>query len=327
MHPSFHDSISLRWEHSTPRFEPVPLKDLSWSIADAGTLHGAILVERFRTYAGKLLDLSDHKIRLNDGASQLSIDMSSIAVEWEPQCKRLIELNHDLVQGHGDVSIVLLLSPGEPFPGHSLGTRPTCMMHLSQLPFAKLDKWYSQGTDLWIGSQHAVPSTCWSSQIKSRSRLPYFLSDAKAVAERPDALAVLTTTRGSISDTSVANLLMVDSKGEIASPPREDILVGCTLLALERLLLKNDVRIQYRDIEANELASASEIILTGSSGGVWFAGFLDGVRIGTTDRLMTRMLTELWKKHVGVDFVAQAAQCCRPSESNPGCELTPLFDR
>lgn len=311
MHPSFHDSISLRWEHSTRRFEPVPLKDLSWSIADAGTLQGAILVERFRTYAGKLLDLSDHEIRLNHGANQLSIVMSSIAVDWVPQCKRLIELNHDLVQRNGDVSIVLLLSPGEQFPGHLLGKHPTCMMHLSQLPFAKLDKWYNLGTDLTIGSQHAVPSTCWSNQIKSRSRLPYFLSDAKAAAEQPDALAVLTTTRGTISDTSVANLLMVDCKGGIVSPPRKDILVGCTLLALERLLLKTNSRIQYRDIETKELASATEIILSGSNGGVWFAGSLDGVRIGTKDRLMTRMLTELWEKHVGLDFVAQAAQRCR----------------
>ena len=321
MHPPFHDSISLRWEHSTRRFKPVLLKDLSWSIADAGTLHGAILVERFRTYAGKLLDLSDHKNRLNHGANQLSIDMSSIAADWESQFIRLIELNHDLVQGHGDVSIVLLLSPGEPSPGHSLGTRPSCMMHLSQLPFAKLNNWYNLGSDLWMGSQHVVPGTCWSNQIKSRSRLPYFLSDAKAVAEQSDALAVLTTTRGTISDTSVANLLIVDSKGGIASPPREDILVGCTLLAVEKLLLKNDVRIQYRDIEPKELASASEIILTGSSGGVWFAGALDGVRIGTQrDRSMTRMLMELWKRHVGMDYVAQAAQYCRPSGSNPGCE-------
>ncbi len=320
MHPSFRDSISLRWEHSTRQFEPVPSKDLSWSIADAGTLYGAILVERFRTYAGKLLDLSDHKNRLNHGARQLTIDMSSVAIDWEPQCKQLIELNQDLVQGHGDVSIVLLLSPGENFPGLSLGTRPTCLMHLSQLPFAKLDKWYNQGTDLSIASQHAVPSTCWSNQIKSRSRLPYFLSDAKAVAEQSDALAVLTTTRGTISDTSVANLLMVDSKGGIASPPREDILVGCTLLAVEKLLLKNDVRIQYREIEAKELASASEIILTGSSGGVWFAGSLDGVRFGTRDRPMARMLTELWKKHVGMDYVAQAGKCGRLVGSNPNCK-------
>jgi branched-subunit amino acid aminotransferase/4-amino-4-deoxychorismate lyase len=108
----------------------------------------------------------------------------------------------------------------------------------------------------------------------------------------------------------------MDSKGGIASPPKEDILVGCTLLAVEKLLLKNDVRIQYRDIEAKELASASEIILTGSSGGVWFAGSVDGDRIGTSDRPMTRLLTELWKKHVGMDYIAQAAQCGRPYGNN-----------
>lgn len=307
MHTSFHDSIALRLDHSTRQFETVPLRDLSWSIADAGTLHGAILVERFRTYGCRLLDLADHKVRLSHGASQFAIDDSSIAFDLEENANRLLESNRDLVHRCDDVSVVVLLSPGVQLQNNILGSRPTCMMHLSPLPFTKLARWYTQGTHLSIGSYRAVPGSCWPNQMKSRSRLPYFLSDAEATATQSDSLAVLTTTRGSISDTSAANLLLVDGKGEFVSPPKEDILVGCTLQSIERLLNTNRVRIHYRDIEPKELLRASEIILTGSSGGIWPARSIDGTRIGSgSGRPKLRMLTELWKEHVGMDFVSQA---------------------
>ena len=307
MHSSFHDSIALRLDHSTRQFETVPLQDLSWSIADAGTLYGAILVERFRTYGCALLDIADHKARLLHGASQFAIDASSIAFDLVENSNRLLESNRELVQRCGDVSVVVLLSPGEQLQKNAFGSRPTCMMHLSPLPFAKLARWYTQGTDLSIGSYQAVPGCCWPNQIKSRSRLPYFLSDARAIATQSDSLALLTTTRGSISDTSVANLLLVDGKGEFVSPPKDDILVGCTLQSIERLLNTNSVRIHYRDIQTEEISRASEIILTGSSGGIWFAKSIDGKRIGSGGgRPKLRMLTELWKEHVGMDFVVQA---------------------
>ena len=309
MHPTFHSSLALRLDHSTGLFEPVPLRELVWSVMDAGPLFGAILVERFRTYGFKLLELEDHVTRLNLGASHFSIDASTITSELTANAKRLLDLNRDLVLECGDVGVVLLLSPGEQLLDNSLGKRPTCMMHLSQLPFTKLNQWYKNGTDLWIGSYHSVPSSCWPNQIKSRSRLPYFLSDAASSAKQANSLSVLTTTRGTISDTSVSNLLLVDDKSDFVSPPKEDILIGCTLLAVERLLNSNGIQILYRDIEPKELASASEVILTGSSGGVWSASSINGTRIGLDyGQPKLRLLTDLWKSHVGMDYIEQTAK-------------------
>lgn len=307
MHPSFHNSLALRLDHSTCRFESIPLQDLAWSVTDVGTLFGAILVERFRTYGSKLLDLDDHVRRLNLGACHFAIEASSLASELAANAIRLLDLNRDLVHRCGDVSVVVLLSPGEQLQDNALNKRPTCMMHLSPLPFAKLSHWYKNGTALSIGSYQTVPSSCWPNQIKSRSRLPYFLSDVTSSAKQADSLAVLTTTRGTISDTSVANLLLVDGKGVFVSPQKEDILTGCTLQAVERLLKNNNIQVHFRDIEPEELSRASEIILTGSSGGVWFASSINGTRIGSNNgQPSLRMLTKLWKEHVGIDFVEQA---------------------
>ena len=309
MHPSFHNSFALRLDHSTCQFESVQLQDLAWSVTDSGTLYGAILVERFRTYGFKLLELNDYVTRLSLGAQYFSVDASILTSELTAIANRLLDLNRDLVHQCSDVGIVVLLSPGEHLLDNALGKRPTCMMHLSPLPFAKLNQWYKNGTDLSIGTFQAVPSACWPNQIKSRSRLPYFLSDATSTAKQADSLSVLTTTRGTISDTSVANLLLVDRKGEFVSPPKEDILTGCTFQAVERLLNDNNIQIHYRDIEPNELATASEVILTGSIGGVWSASSINGTRIGLNhDQPKLRMLTNLWKTHVGMDYVEQAAK-------------------
>ena len=309
MHPSFQSSFALRFDHSTRQFESVRFQDLAWSVTDAGTLYGAILVERFRTYGFKLLEINDYEARLSHGAQHFSIDASSITSELTANANRLLDLNRDLVHQCGDVGIVVLASPGEFDQDNSLGNRPTCMMHLSPLPFEKLNQWYKDGTNLWISTLQAVPNACWPNQIKSRSRLNYFLSDATSTAKRADSLSVLTTSRGTISDTSVANLLLVDEKGHFVSPPKEDILTGCTLLAVEKLLKKNNIQIQFRDIEPKEFESACEVILTGSTGGVWSARSINGTRIGLDNgQPKLRLLTDLWKTHVGMDFVEQAAK-------------------
>lgn len=308
MHPSFNNSIALRWDHPTQSFGSILRKELSWSVSDAATLYGALLVERFRTYGGKHLDLTDHKERLLLGASQFAIDVPTVISEFDANAARLLELNKSVVQHMGDVGMVFLLSPGETSDGTTpLGTRPTCMMHLIELPYRKFAKWYTDGTDLSLGSNRVVPSDCWSNQLKSRSRLPYFLSDAVAAKNNANSLAVLTTMRGTVSDTSVANLIVVDSSGQFISPKMEDILVGRTLRVVERLLQKCDIAIQFRDVQPSDLANASEVLLTGSTGGVWFANTFDGLQIGTAnERRQYKKVSQLWKEHVGMDYVAQA---------------------
>lgn len=306
---SLHDSIALRFDHASQNFEPVPLQQLSWALDDIGTLYGAILVERFRTYGSKCIDLSDYRTRLEFGAKQLGIALPSQVADLAKCATQLLELNTSCLQGNRDVSVVVLVSPGVPSPQNPYGSRPTCMMHLSELPFPKLHDWYQNGTYLSLAPFQLVPNQCWPSQMKTRSRLPYLLSDASVSGANSKSLALLMTTKGSIADTSVANILMIDKASNIISPPKEGYLVGCTLLAMERLLKRANIAITYRDIDPAELFEASEVLLTGSSGGIWFAGFINGRRIGQdSTRPRYHQLAELWKDFVGIDFVAQASQ-------------------
>ncbi len=311
MPASFRESLALRLDADSQRFECVPLNSLSWSVHDAGTMYGAILVERFRTYGGRMFDLDDRSDRLFRSAGFLTIESQFIASQFEANCQRLLDLNRELVELSGDVSIVVLLSPGEMVEktnGHS----PSCMFHLSPLPFGKLASWYQHGTPLTMGRYCSVPTQCWPTQIKSRSRLPYLLSASNAPESQPESLAVLKTVRGTIADTSVANLLVVHQDNTIASPGNGEILLGCSLRLAERLLSHVGKSVEYRDILESDLVSAREIILTGSSGAVWNAISLDGRVIGGGARgEVVGILTELWKNHVGMDFVDQAIQLAK----------------
>lgn len=309
MQPTFRDSIAFRWNHSTRRLESVPSKDLSWSVSDAGTLYGAILVERFRSYGSKIVDISHHESRLLSGATHLGINVESLSIDIKTSAEALLAINPELVEQQEDVSIVLLMSPGELSADAVYGNKPTLMMHLSPLPFAKLNGWYQVGVDVVLDTHQVVPNNCWPNQIKCRSRLPYFLSDPIGNHRNKNSLAVLRTANGCLADTSVANLLLIDHRGDWISPKKEDILVGCTLQVIEQLLAKQKIPIQYRDVTVSMLHEAHEVILTGSSGGIWFARSWDGVMKQTPrNPSKTGQLTELWKQYVSFDFVAQAAR-------------------
>ena len=306
MAASFHSSLALRLNANTLRFESVPIEKLAWSINDIGTLYGAILVERFRTFGGRLINLEDRIDRLFSSARLLGIQSKSIAEQYGTICQQLLDVNRKLVEESGDVGVVTLLSPGEPKEGAS-GQSPTCMLHLSPIPFEKLARWYKLGTSLRTGSQSVVPGECWPTQIKTRSRLPYFLSDSKVEVIESESLAVLRTVRGRVADTSVANILVVDQDGRIMSPCRDDILLGCTLRQTERLLASMGKTIEYCDLLELDLADAREVILTGSGGIVWRASSFNGNAInnGLTGEIAL-MLTDLWKAYAGIDFIEQA---------------------
>jgi branched-subunit amino acid aminotransferase/4-amino-4-deoxychorismate lyase len=308
MHVSFRKSAAFRYNVDDCAFEEVSCDQLSWSLTDVGTMYGAILVERLRTYGGNLVDVQDHSDRMIRSASALGINPALVASQFEPLCVKLLDQNRELISRSGDVGLVLLLSPGE-LESRECGVwkRPTFMAHLSPLPFGKLAQWYEGGVKLNRGSHSVVPSSCWPTQMKTRSRLPYLLSDLGIDSTQTDSLAVVPTLKGTVADTSVANLIMIDREGNLHSPPKSDILVGCTFSRVESLLAKHGVEITFRDIEFDELLHASEIVLTGTNGGVWHAHSFEG-KVFENKQVGSRVqwMTKLWQQHVGFDFVAEA---------------------
>lgn len=309
MNPAFLNSVGLRWEASTESFDELPLRAMTWSVLDCGPLYGAFLVERIRTFGGKLprgmfSTLERHLHRLSRGLDLLHIDFQSVMPRLPETLERLIELNSDLVAREGDVSLVLVVSPGsmETSEGRVQG-----MLHLLPLPWRRMKVWLTSGADLVPTQIASGAGECLPGSIKSRSRLNYFLADLEAVEHGDASLSVLSTSNGFVSDTSVANVLLVTSGGEIVSPPKEKIVVGTSLEVAEIWLRERGESIVFRDVAFQELESASEVLLLGNSACVWHAESMQGELIATGESgPVCRWLQKRWVDEVGFDWLGQA---------------------
>ena len=91
---------------------------------------------------------------------------------------------------------------------------------------------------------------------------------------------VLLDERGNLTEGPTANLFMVDGNGELATPPASKVLLGITRDSIINLAPAAGLECAERDIAADELASASEVFLSGTSAGVWPVVRIDGQQVG-----------------------------------------------
>jgi branched-subunit amino acid aminotransferase/4-amino-4-deoxychorismate lyase len=312
--PAFRNSQALRWNSALRLWEPIALDECGWSLHDAGALYGAMVVERFRTLGGRLFDIQDRWERFSLGLQVLEVDFELSQSNFEEAFLRLLELNHDLVAVAGDVSLVAVASPGE-LEGDTSG--PTIVFHISPVLWTRLASWYRFGTPLFLSSYSAVPDSCWPTQMKTRSRLPYYLSELELAKKQRlsldrslvEPLPLLKTIHGTIADTSLANIVIVDKHGVVRSPTLESVLEGCSLKLATRLLRQIKIDLIRSDVTLLDLHQAREVWLTGSSGCIWRASSLDGRELGT-DKAFTLFgkLKAEWMRHVGHDFEQQAIE-------------------
>jgi branched-subunit amino acid aminotransferase/4-amino-4-deoxychorismate lyase len=312
--PAFRNSQALRWNSALRHWEPIALDECGWSLHDAGALYGAIVVERFRTLGGRLFDLPDRWERFSLGLQVLNVDFELSQPNFEKAFLRLLELNRDLVAVAGDVNLVAVASPGELGDDQS---GPTVVLHVSPLSWTRLASWYRFGTPLFLSNYSAVPDSCWPTQMKTRSRLPYYLSELELGKKQRtsldrslvEALPLLKTSHGAIADTALANIVIVDKHGMVRSPAIESVLEGCSLKLATRLLRKIKIDLIRSDVTLPDLYEAREVWLTGSSGCIWRASSLDGRDLGA-DKAFTLygQLKAEWVRHVGHDFEQQAIE-------------------
>ncbi len=285
-------SVALQSRPDDGEFESVPYRSLAWPIDDIGVTHGAILVERLRTMGGRIVYVDEKRSRLARAAEYLGIRLAFDERSFGPLCTRLLEDNRSIVEQLPDVGIVILVSPG------------ICMLHLAPIDFAKLARWYRGGAALVVSEQTPIPSSCWPHWLKTRNRLHYWMADRAAAHRRSDALGLLRSSRGTMADTSIANILVVDAEGTIASPKRQDMFPGSSLTIAEQLLKGLGYTFEYRDIPENELRDASEVMMTGSTGCVWPVGWIDGVEFLVGP--IYRALVSAWIDRIEFNFVEQA---------------------
>ena len=234
-------------------------------ISDLGFRQGATAVERLRTYRGDIFHPQAHLDRWQRTVDTIGIEGLPLRAAIEVLMDELIARNQSFADAVGDFGITLFATPGS-----IGGDAPTFGMHLNAIDHEAVGAKRTRGQILEITDVCQPPPNSWPRSIKVRSRLHYYLADEIAAARQSGAIGVLIDSDGSLTDTSVANLAIVES-GTIVTPPPERVLGGITQQVVERLARDAHLPWDHVSITPERLVAADEVLLMGTDGGLWFA--------------------------------------------------------
>jgi branched-subunit amino acid aminotransferase/4-amino-4-deoxychorismate lyase len=265
---------------------------------------GVTVSERLRTFGGKLFRLSQHLRRLDHSLEIVGVDIGLNHAQLTEIAERLVAHNRALLDEGDDLGLVLFASPGSPAAG-----RPTLCLYTDPLPFGQWAELYERGQPLAIVDVRQVPATCWPPELKCRSRMHYYLADREAARKFPGSRAVLLDQEGYVSEASTANVLVVHEGEGLVSPPERRILPGVTLGVNEELAAAAGIPFARRDLTAEDLRDADELLLCSTSPCIWPALEIDGRAVGNgrPGPVLKRLLAA-WRELVGIDLPAQAAR-------------------
>jgi branched-subunit amino acid aminotransferase/4-amino-4-deoxychorismate lyase len=304
-------------ESAAARAEPIaylngrwlPVSQAGVTIFDGGFMLGATVAEQLRTFGGKLFRLDMHLDRLERSLGIIGVDPGLRRSEFAQIATDLAARNHKLLDPADDLGLTMFVTPG-PYAAYAAAAThfgPTVCIHTQPLAFANWADKYHAGDALVVSEVMQVPAACWPAELKCRSRMHYFLADRAARQRQPGARALLLDERGFVTEASSANLLVHYRDVGLVSPPKERILPGVTVAVLEELAGRLGIAFSHRDLTADDVAAADEVLLSSTSPCVWSVTRLNGQPIADGQPgPIARRVREAFSRLVGLDIEAQA---------------------
>jgi len=251
----------------------LPRRSMALSVDDAGFRQGVTAVERLRTYGGSPFELGAHLDRWEMTVAELRIGGVPVRNTIIVLLGELFRRNAELVSAEGEVGVTMFATPG------SGGDRATFGMHLDRIDPERVATLHATGQPLVVTDVVQPPPGSWSRGIKVRCRLHYYLADLAARDQDSAALGVLLDLDGTVTETSVANVAIVESS-DLVSPPPGRVLGGVTQGVLERLAGDSGLPWHHQPIPVPRLLAADEVLLMGTTAGLWFVPRVNDSPIG-----------------------------------------------
>lgn len=243
---SWHGGIT-----KNPHFMLVPIDDHMVHRGDG--VFEAVKVEARAVY---LLD--EHLDRLFSSAEKIALKPITSQADIK---KIIIETLRVADQSDALLRIYLSRGPGNfsVNPYDSLGSQLYIVVTALKTPAHEK---YTQGVA--IGRSTIPCKDPWMAQIKSCNYLYNVLMKKEAV-DRNLEYVIGVDSEGFILEGYTENIMIVDSQGQIAYPKLNSILRGITMMRACELARKSGIPTIERPILLNELESAHEIMMTGTS--------------------------------------------------------------
>jgi len=209
-------------------------------------------------YVGrKLYQLDAHLRRMRLSCQAIHLDPPC---SWDELRETAIEVARAANESNGLLRILIGRGPGgfgiDPFesPVQSLYI---VAYRLHQRPEASFEK----GVTAFHTSIPAKQS--WMATVKTTNYLPNVLMKREAVMKRMD-FPFCFDERGFLAEGATENVALVDESGRLVIPEFTNSLAGTTLMrAID--LVKEDMDILFKGITEDEILSAREVMMLGTS--------------------------------------------------------------
>ncbi len=91
---------------------------------------------------------------------------------------------------------------------------------------------------------------------------------------------LLVDENGWLAEGPTTNVFLVDGEGTLRTPSEENVLLGVTRSSIIEIAKHDGLNVEETQIRPEELMSAAEVFLTGTTAGVWPVTAVDDVLIG-----------------------------------------------
>ncbi len=249
------DSVLAFYEHRLgmicrdPKLMLAPLDDHL-------THRGDGVFETIKYTGGRLYLLDEHLARLKRSAAGLSLEPPC---SWEELRQIIIETAAAGKEPVGMMRVLVGRGPGG--FGIDPSECPVSSLYIAAYRFTeKTPAWYAQGQ---TGFRSSVPAKQgYLARIKNANYLPNVLMIMEAHEKGAD-VPFCFDDENNLTESSVANLCIVDSRGVIVIPELNNALAGTTLLrGLE--LVRDELAAETRPIREEDILNAKEVLLLGT---------------------------------------------------------------
>ncbi|MBC7856271.1 MAG: aminotransferase class IV, partial [Pirellulaceae bacterium] len=287
----------------------LPFSQAVIPVTDGGFVQGVTVAEQLRTFGGKLFRLERHLARLARSLAIVGIELGMPVEKLGDIARELAAKNHALLEPGDDLGLSMFVTPGpySTFSDSSMATGPTIGLHTYPLPFHLWHEKYERGESLVVTDVMQVPSACWPTELKCRSRMHYYLADQQARRKEPGARALMLEEQGFVTEASTANILVHYRDVGLVSPPKAMILPGVSAAIVEELAERLGIPFTFRPLTVADVSAADEVLLCSTSPCVWPVTRLHGRAIGNGKRgEIAAKVLKAWSELVGFDIQSQA---------------------
>jgi len=249
----------------------MPLDETLVPVEDRGFQFGDGVYEVIRTYRGRPFQLDAHLARLDRSAKGIELAVPFQSQDWHRHVAEGIRLG-----GYAESKVYIQLTRGVAPRDHvfPVAARPTAVMTVREM--RPLDPALRSVGVAAITVEDLRWGRC---DIKSVNLLPNVM--ARQRAKESGAFEAIFVRGSEVTEGTISNVMLVRGGVLITEPAGPRILSGVTRSIVLGLARKEGVPVQERAVGLDELRSADEVFLTGTTVEILPVVRVDGAPVGT----------------------------------------------